>query len=622
MKKQPQLNNSAAQEVYARLHSAAEHARDELLACRNAGGTWTGHLSSSALSTAVAITALAVDDPVAHRELIEKGLAWLNHSRNDDGSWGDTPESPGNLSTTVLCWSAYAAAGVGDAEKNPFLSTTEEWLTCSIGGVDPDRIARAILAAYGKDHTFAVPILMMNCLAGRLGELPQAWNRVPPLPFELASLPHRFFALLRLPVVSYALPALIAIGQVIHLCRSRHSFYARIFRGMFKSVTLKKLEKIQPPNGGFLEAVPLTGFVVMSMVAAGNDDHAVTWRGIEFLKTSVRKDGSWPIDTNLSTWVTTLAVNALHTDGNQESALDEKEKKQICSWLLEQQYDQVHPYTNTAPGGWGWTPLPGAVPDADDTSGALCALKSLYSEAPDILPAVSRGIQWLMDLQNSDGGIPTFCRGWGTLPFDRSCPDITAHAIRALITWRESVPTRIRKKIDRTISRAVRYLSSVQRADGAWLPLWFGNQREPHRENPVYGTSQVLIALAESDRLGLAGVTDMMEKGAYWLSSAQNHDGSWGGDIGILPSVEETALAVSALAESVPDNPAVMNGAEWLINHTQDWQSVKSAPIGLYFASLWYDEQLYPLIFSVAAYERVQKILNGKKLAVSEENAG
>ncbi len=42
---------------------------------------------------------------------------------------------------------------------------------------------------------------------------------------------------------------------------------------------------------------------------------------------------------------------------------------------------------------------------------------------------------WLLDLQNRDGGWPTFCRGWGTLPFDRSSCDLTAHALRALSKW-------------------------------------------------------------------------------------------------------------------------------------------------------------------------------------------
>jgi squalene-hopene/tetraprenyl-beta-curcumene cyclase len=29
--------------------------------------------------------------------------------------------------------------------------------------------------------------------------------------------------------------------------------------------------------------------------------------------------------------------------------------------------------------------------------------------------------------------------------------------------------------------------------------------------------------------------------------------------------------------------------------------NIKSSPIGLYFASLWYDERLYPLLFAIPA---------------------
>ena len=38
---------------------------------------------------------------------------------------------------------------------------------------------------------------------------------------------------------------------------------------------------------------------------------------------------------------------------------------------------QVHPLTGAEPGGWGWTDLSGAVPDADDTAAALLALAAV-----------------------------------------------------------------------------------------------------------------------------------------------------------------------------------------------------------------------------------------------------
>src|SRR4029078_2102849 len=102
------------------------------------------------------------------------------------------------------------------------------------------------------------------------------------------------------------------------------------------------------------------------------------------------------------------------------------------------QSQHVHPYTNADPGGWAWTDLDGGVPDADDTPGAILAVQGVVGRAGSAgVAAVERGVQWLLDLQNRDGGWPTFCRGWGALPFDRSTPDLTAHTLRAIHVWLE-----------------------------------------------------------------------------------------------------------------------------------------------------------------------------------------
>ena len=100
-------------------------------------------------------------------------------------------------------------------------------------------------------------------------------------------------------------------------------------------------------------------------------------------------------------------------------------------------------------------------------------------------------------------------------------------------------------------------------------------------------------------------------RGVDWLLSAQNPDGGWGGAVMVPSSIEETALAVEALAgmagsdaESVMDS--IDRGCAWLIEHTAGGTRFAPAPIGLYFAKLWYSERLYPLIFTVAALERVQ----------------
>ena len=48
-----------------------------------------------------------------------------------------------------------------------------------------------------------------------------------------------------------------------------------------------------------------------------------------------------------------------------------------------------------------------------------------------------------------------------------------------------------------------------------------------------------------------------------------------------------------------------MRGGVWLIDRTAEGRDFAPAPIGLYFARLWYYESLYPLIFSVDAFHHL-----------------
>jgi squalene-hopene/tetraprenyl-beta-curcumene cyclase len=604
-----------------RLRAALDKATAALLAERNENGFWEGELSSSALATATAVTALAIalkhgaaseSQPLNFKSQIDLGLQWLAANANPDGGWGDTTKSLSNISTTTLCWAAFGAANADDGFVET-VRTAKQWLVKNAGSIDPDKLSCAIIARYGKDRTFSVPILTMCALAGRLGSGRDAWRHVIPLPFELAACPHQLFAALRLPVVSYALPALIAIGQARHFHAPSKNPLARLLRDATRQKTLRVLTEIQPTNGGFLEATPLTSFVTMSLAGSGQAQHIVTRRGLEFLLKSQRADGSWPIDTNLATWCTTLAIDAL--PASQLSTLN----PQLLPWLLNQQYRVEHPYTHAAPGGWAWTDLPGGVPDADDTAGALLALAKLRETQnkagnDEILRAAEAGIRWLLGLQNGDGGIPTFCRGWGALPFDRSSADITAHAIRAWLAWRKEMP-HLDRRLHKAIGRAGAFLFRTNRPDGSWVPLWFGNESNVSDENPVYGTARVVEALSQVHQsVGL-------ERGVLWLSKTQRADGGWGGSNSGSSSVEETALAVEALAKSLAAMSdvdlresaisAIDRGVEWLLARVDSSEWCEPSPIGFYFAKLWYFEKLYPLIFTVGALRAVVDVEDG-----------
>lgn len=555
-----------------------------LLSKRTQGGLWRGELSSSAISTAVAIFALRQIDANRYTETIQCGAEWLLHTMQADGSWGDSIESPSNMTATLLTYAALFAMGQAP-------EATRHYLSERFGGVTDEAIIKGVLTYYGKDLTFSVPILVMCASAGVIHD----WERIPPLPFELSVLPQRLFRFLQLPVVSYAIPALIAVG-ILRFQRGKQGILSPL-RRRFITPSLRVLEQLQPVHGGFLEAAPLTAFVSMCLSCAGFRSHPVTQKAAQFLLNTVRPDGSWPIDTDLSGWVTSISIKVLADD------LSIDDRRSLDRQLCANAFTYPHPFTGARPGGWGWSDLPGAVPDADDTSGALVALSTLRKGVP--CPEVVHGIEWLLALQNRDGGMPTFCKGWGKLPFDRSSPDISAHALLAFVSWQAVLPTELQARCQRSIQRLLGWMKQAQAADGSWSPLWFGDQDAPQEQSLVYGTATATEYLsASSDPLAVL----LAAKGVRYLLAAQNSDGGWGGTKWAPSKVTLTAKALSALA-SYPDcDPqAIERGFDWLYQRYTDGTWLQREPIGLYFARLWYSEELYSLTFVLQALKKLKQ---------------
>ena len=626
-----------------RLTAALDSVRHDLLQERGTRSHWVGRLSSSPLSTATAISALILAEqsgtscglpaytPDTSRdclsemyqgdlsELIVHSLNWLAGQQNEDGGWGDTDRSKSNIATTMLVQAAFHLTGV-PAKYKDLLNRSDQYVA-KAGGLS------ALKERYEGDRTFVVPILTNCALANMV-----PWRKVPALPFELACLPQKWYHKLNLPVVSYALPALVAIGQARFHHAPPSNPLMRWIRSSAQSRSLKILEEMQPASGGYLEAIPLTSFVVMSLASMGLGNHAVVRKGVEFLLATAREDGSWPIDSNLATWNTSQALTALDWDVDSQANADEpsEQAEKVLKWLLKCQHKEAHRATGAAPGGWAWTDLSGGIPDADDTSAALLALAVWHRKWPnrrgsELKSAARAGMVWLIDLQNSDGGWPTFCRGWGRLPFDRSSTDITAHAMRGLHAW--SVLLRLRqtnpelsRRVQRALSLGDIYLSKQQQSDGSWLPLWFGNQHHPKEANPVYGTAKVLMMYRDLGQLD----SESAQRGAHWLAGAQLASGGWGTAVryagkritakeepSASVSVEETALAVEALLPFAEKHTevarAVGEGVSWLTEALEAGQHLEPAPIGFYFAKLWYYEQMYPLVYAASALQAASK---------------
>ena len=554
---------------------------DKLCSLRQEDGIWRGVLSSSAISTSVSFFALYEIDKEKYRSVIEAAAKWLEDTMCEDGSWGDSVDSPSNPTATLLSFAALHAVG-HDSPR------TRQLLTERFGGYSDDKIIDGVLKYYGKDLTFSVPILVMCAMTGVI----HSWDKIPSFPFELAVLPQRFFRFLNLPVVSYAIPALIAVG-ILRFKKGKRGIVSGI-RQQFIPSCLKVLTRLQPEDGGFLEAAPLTAFVSMCMSGAGYREHPVTQKAAQFLVNTVRVDGSWPIDTDLSGWLTSLSIRVLGDDLPNRDFL--------LSRLKNNQTKAEHPFTGAKAGGWGWSDLSGSVPDGDDTSGALIALHHLTGGIR--CKGVKSGVKWLMALQNNDGGMPTFCKGWGKLPFDRSSADITAHTLLALGSWRKQLPAALQIQVENSEKRLLAWLETHQAEDGSWTPLWFGDQDSDDEASPVYGTATALDYLAQ-----LSFSSTMTQRGIEFLLQSQNEDGGWGGKKGVESKATLTGKALSALAGYADTPKAAMERAvDYLLKRHDEGTLLKNEPIGLYFARLWYSEELYPLIFVLDGLKKYKSL--------------
>jgi squalene-hopene/tetraprenyl-beta-curcumene cyclase len=592
---------------FHRLRSAYQTVRQELLALRAAEGHWLGELSSSAFATAGAASALCIvaravkeeSRREAYQQLACRAVDWLAAGQNSDGGWGDTRVSPSNMAATMLVRAAIQLAGQSQRYADS-LARAQRWFD-DHGGL------AGLRKQYRGDRAMLAAVLGNSALAGLA-----TWRDVPAMAFEAAWLPG--FIRKRLGTsAGYAEPVRAGIGQARYFHRWPRNPLSLLTRRLSAGRSLAAIGRLQGASGGFLDAVPWTSFLVMGLASTGRVEHPVARRGLGFLLDNVRGDASWSIETSRSVANTGLSINALASASGDVGALAG------LDWLLGCQRGEVDPLTglfqwSTAPGGWGPNDTGGLPPDIDDTSLALMALSVLLKSGaeahrPRIEAAAEAGIRWLLAMQNNDGGWSSFRGGTDREMLGRSGADLTAHAVRALRTWRDAVAER---SVDGAIRRGIEYLAGAQRSDGTWLPTWFGNPNFPDAENPIYGTTQVLLAYRDLDQIE----SPRARRGLDWLAAAVDSGGGWGGGHGESrgpSSMEETAMAVEALLAAPADSPrqAVLDaGLEWLVRAVEESRHRQPAAIGLHPARLWYSEKVYPLAFTVSALGQAVKFLS------------
>ncbi len=195
-------------------------------------------------------------------------------------------------------------------------------------------------------------------------------------------------------------------------------------------------------------------------------------------------------------------------------------------WLMSKQItgvrgDWAMKNPKGKPGGWAFEFENDYYPDVDDTIQVLTALCKLSIPWREKEKAVMQGIDWLISMQNDDGGWGAFdCNQtrWivNRIPFsdhkaclDPSSPDITGRMVEFLMrrNYSTSHPS---------VKKALKYIRETQEDFGAWFARWGINY--------IYGTWCVLTALAA---MGIGHTDSRVAKAVAWLSSVQRPDGGF-----------------------------------------------------------------------------------------------
>ena len=339
-------------------------------------------------------------------------------------------------------------------------------------------------------------------------------------------------------------------------------------------------------------------------------------------------------------WDTAIALRALTTSG---AATDSDELQAAVAWLLQREIRTRGDWSLNArclPSGWCFEYHNQFYPDLDDTAMVLIGLRDRLDQqvgergqlppglhvyqsdgfasvgearedvarADAILAASQRAIDWMLALQNRDGGWGAFDRNNTAeflchVPFadhnamiDPSTADLTARVLEALGRWGLGLE-------HAAVRRGVAYIRREQEVSGSWFGRWGVNY--------IYGTWQVLVGLRQ---VGVPADDPAIRAAAQWLVTHQQSSGGWGEspDTYARPELQgcgpetasQTAWAVLGLLAAGGDHQeAIRRGIQYLLQHQRSdgtWAEPEFTGTG--FPQVFYLRyHLYPVYFPLLA---------------------
>jgi squalene-hopene/tetraprenyl-beta-curcumene cyclase len=584
---------SRVQESLENLEQAIERGANHLLSLQLDSGYWVGELEADTTLESDYIYYLHVLGK-ADAERIAKLANYVRQRQLADGGWNIYPGGPSELSAT--CKAYFALKLAGDAQDSPHMLRAKETVH-RLGGLERTnsyvRFYLALVGAVGWDLVPAIlPELMLlpNWFYLNIYEM-SSWTRGIVIPMAILSavrpdwrLPEHAHVDELFCDISRKKAAFDWSDQLL----SWRNFFLALDRGLklYEKLPWKPLRQraLREAKSWLLDHVERTEGLaaiypammnsVFALMALGHGpDDPLTAREIrEFSRFEIEDGDTIRMQPCVSpVWDSCIAMVALEEAGVRP---DHPALVKAADWILSKQVlgpgDWQVKNRDAEPGGWVFEYRNDFYPDVDDTAFVLMALQRVQFPDPKRMEAaVRRGIQWLLSMQNRDGGWGAFDRDNNkaflcNIPFadhnamiDPSTADVTARVLECLgrYGWPADHPA---------VQRGLKFLLQDQCEDGSWFGRWGVNY--------VYGTSGVLRAL---ETISLTA-QEYCQRAVRWLRTVQKSDGSFGES---LRSYDEPATKgqgnstasqtawglIGLLAGSDASDPAIQKAAAYLI---------------------------------------------------------
>ncbi|MDP9338664.1 MAG: squalene--hopene cyclase [Acidobacteriota bacterium] len=617
-----------------KLESTIERGANHLLSLQTEAGYWVGELEADTTLESDYIYYLFVLGK-ADPERIEKLATYVRQRQLPDGGWSIYPGGPSELNAT--CKAYFALKLAGDSVDSPQMKRARASVH-RLGGLELTnsytRFYLALVGAVGWELVPAIPpelMLLPNWFYINIYEF-SSWTRGIVIPMMILSalrpnwkLPERAQVdeLFKDPARKKA--AFDWSNQLI----SWRNFFLALDRGLkfyerlpWKPLRQKALREAKSwllehmeRSEGLATIYPAMMNSIFALVAMGyGPDDPLTCRETrEFSRFEIEENDTIRLQPCVSpVWDSAIAMVALEEAG---VAPDDPALVKAADWVLSKQIlgpgDWQVKNKDAEPGGWAFEFRNDFYPDVDDTAFVLMALQRVkFPDEKRMEAATRRGIQWLLSMQNRDGGWGAFDRDNDrrflcNIPFadhnamiDPSTADVTARVLECLgrFGWTADHPA---------VQRGVKFLLKDQCGDGSWFGRWGVNY--------VYGTSGVLRAL---ETVSLTA-QNYCQRGVAWLKTVQKVDGSFGESLKTYSDVSSKGQGASTpsqtawgligmLAGSNTADPAITKAVSYLVgNQNEDGSWSEHDFTGTGFPCVFYLKyHLYRNSFPVYALSR------------------